>query len=186
MVRAGSESVKHVATHTNKANSSAYESRDTVDPVLISGILMTILKSQGTKSYPPILTKRVRDDVCWDGSVVNPWRRSPMWLLLRVATEKNLCAILEWEIGHIYYKLLMCLFHSLFLTEYAKSSFIKGDLLQHLTRKLVIRIDKLNGKELALNGKLTSQCIELYNALENIFQNSVELAEKKLLVSWKK
>ncbi|POS83055.1 hypothetical protein EPUL_004549, partial [Erysiphe pulchra] len=58
---------------------------------------------------------------------------------------------------------------------------MKGDVLQHLTRKLVIRIDKLHGKESVLKGKLATQFIELYNALENIFQESVECARKRLL-----
>ncbi|RKF65913.1 putative p-loop containing nucleoside triphosphate hydrolase [Erysiphe neolycopersici] len=181
LVQASDESVKDVAPHTKKANSLAYESRDTVDPILISGILMTFLKNKGTNSYPPLLTKRVRDDVCWDGSGVNPWRRSPMWLLLRVATEKHLCEMLGWQIGHLYYKLLMCLFHSLFLAEYTKSSSIKGDVLQHITRKLVIRIDKLHDKDSKLKSNLASQFIELYNALEDTFHDSVECARKRLL-----
>lgn len=180
LVRASGESVKHVAAHTNKSQALAYESRDSVDPVIISGILVTILKSGGTESYPTPLIKRIRDDVCWDGTGINPWRRSPMWLLLRVAIERYLCAELNWEIGQIYYKVLMCLFHSQFLLECTKSSQIRGDLLQHLIKKLVIRIDKLHAKESTIKTEFLSQFIELYNALEKNVHVVVECAEKRL------
>ncbi len=32
------------------------------------------------------ITKRVADEVCWY-SARNPWRRSPLWLVLRVAIQ---------------------------------------------------------------------------------------------------
>ncbi|POS86765.1 hypothetical protein EPUL_003186 [Erysiphe pulchra] len=174
LAQAGNESVKHVASHTNKADSQAYESRDTIDPVIISGILMTILKGRGRKLFSPVLRKRIRDDVCWDGTGVNPWRRSPMWLLLRVAVERHLCAFVGLEIGHLYYKLLMCLFHSNFLIDYTKSSQIQEDLLQHLIQKLVTRVDKLYNIDSILENDSTLHFIVLRSKLEKKLQNSVE------------
>ncbi|RKF57980.1 putative p-loop containing nucleoside triphosphate hydrolase [Erysiphe neolycopersici] len=180
LAQAGNESVKHVASHTNKADSQAYESRDTIDPVIISGLLMTILKGRGRKFFSPKLRKRVRDDVCWDGTGVNPWRRSPMWLLLRVAVERHLCTSVGPDLGHLYFKLLMCLFHSNFLVDYTKSSQIQEDLLHHLIQKLVARIDKLHNREAILENESASHFIVLRNALEEKLKFSVERSANKL------
>ncbi|POS85865.1 hypothetical protein EPUL_001935, partial [Erysiphe pulchra] len=180
LAQASSESIKQVAAHTKKAESRAFESRDTVDPVIISGILMTILKSRGKQNFPPLLKKRIRDDVCWDGTGINPWRRSPMWLLLRAAIERHMRYVMGWDVGHVYYKLLMCLFHSQFICRYIASSQIKEEVLQHLLRKLVVRIDKLNGIKTILKDKSASQFTELQGILEKKFQNSIDRAAKKL------
>ncbi|RKF65793.1 putative p-loop containing nucleoside triphosphate hydrolase [Erysiphe neolycopersici] len=180
LAQASNESIKQVAAHTKKAESQAFESRNTVNPVIISGILMTILKSRGKQYFPPLLKKRIRDDVCWDRTAVNPWRRSPLWLLLRVAIERHLRFVMGWDLGHLYYKLLMCLFYSNFISRYTASSQIKEEVLQHLLRKLVVRIDKLNGIKILPENKSASQFIELQGALEKIFENSIECAAKKL------
>lgn len=64
--QASTESIKRFAARTNKAGSFAYESRDTVDPALITQMLMTLLETIGTRIYPTVLRKRVRDDVSWN------------------------------------------------------------------------------------------------------------------------
>ena len=45
--QASTESIKRFAAHTNKAGSFAFESRDTVDPSLITQMLMTLLEANG-------------------------------------------------------------------------------------------------------------------------------------------
>ncbi|KAG9228031.1 hypothetical protein BJ875DRAFT_529478 [Amylocarpus encephaloides] len=57
--QASKESIKRFAARTNKAGSFAYESRDTVDPSLITSMLMTLLEVNGSRKFPPILRKRV-------------------------------------------------------------------------------------------------------------------------------
>lgn len=73
-------------------------SRDTVDSALITSMLMTILEANGTRHYPPILKKRIRDDVCW-ATGERPWRRSPFWLVLRVAVQRHLCTLFGGDVG---------------------------------------------------------------------------------------
>lgn len=62
--QASTESIRRFAAHTNKAGSFAFESRDTVDPSLITEMLMTLLEVNGYRIFPTLLRKRVRDDVC--------------------------------------------------------------------------------------------------------------------------
>jgi hypothetical protein len=62
--RASTESIKRFATHTNKARSFAFESRDTINPALITQILMTLLEVNGSRAFPPLLQKRIWDNIC--------------------------------------------------------------------------------------------------------------------------
>jgi hypothetical protein len=45
-----------------------------------------ILHGMGKEAQINRITKRVADEVCWH-SARNPWRRSPLWLVLRVAIQ---------------------------------------------------------------------------------------------------
>ncbi|KAK6347384.1 hypothetical protein TWF718_005223 [Orbilia javanica] len=112
--QASKESIKRFAAVTNKASSGAWESRDTVDPSLITGLVMTLLEATGKKAARTVLRKRVRDDVCWNDGV-NPWRRNPTWLILRVALQKHLQLISGVEIGTIQYKFMKCFLLQSFL-----------------------------------------------------------------------
>jgi hypothetical protein len=106
--KASTESIKRFAARANKAGTFAIESRDTVDPALITQLLMTILEANGTRVFPPLLKKRVRDEVCWfDGE--KPWRRSPFWLVLRVGIQRHLSVVLGGDLGRVHYKFFMCI-----------------------------------------------------------------------------
>jgi len=52
----------------------------------ITQLLIMILHGMGKEAKVNRITKRVADEVCWY-SARNPWRRSPLWLVLRVAIQ---------------------------------------------------------------------------------------------------
>jgi len=74
------------APTTTKAQSKVPETRGTAHPRYITQLLIMILHGMGTEAEVKRITKRVADDVCWQ-SARNPWRRSPLWLVLRVAIQ---------------------------------------------------------------------------------------------------
>ncbi|KAF3192372.1 hypothetical protein TWF225_000621 [Orbilia oligospora] len=137
--QASKESIKRFAAVTNKASSGAWESRDTVDPSLITGLMMTLLEATGTNIAPKILRKRVRDDVCWNDGV-NPWRRNPTWLILRVALQKHLQLLSGVEIGTIQYKFMKCFLLQIFLrrvlyqTDPERSTILKAKLCRRMAK----------------------------------------------------
>ncbi|KAF8962069.1 hypothetical protein BDZ97DRAFT_1759482 [Flammula alnicola] len=71
---------------TTKAGSKVPETRGTTHPRYISQLLSMILCGIGKEAEVDRITKRIADDVCWD-SARNPWRRSSLWLVLRVAIQ---------------------------------------------------------------------------------------------------
>jgi hypothetical protein len=106
--KASIETVDEFVPKTRKSGAEVSEFRDTVDPAIITQFLMTLLETNGNVVNPPLLRKRIKDDVCWDNAEL-PWRRSPFWLILRVCTQRILYLRLGAERGRIQYKLLMIL-----------------------------------------------------------------------------
>lgn len=86
--QASVESIKQFASIAPKAGADAYESRDAVESSLITHMLMALLEANGRQIFPTKLRKRVRDDVCWNDSE-KPWKRSPLWLAIRVGKFKS-------------------------------------------------------------------------------------------------
>lgn len=74
--RASREVLEEFCPKVREDGVKVSEARDTVDPAIISQFLMTLLETNGSRIYPPLLRKRVKDDVCWDNAEL-PWRRSP-------------------------------------------------------------------------------------------------------------
>jgi hypothetical protein len=142
--QASKESIKRFAARTNKAGSFVIETRDTVDPALITSMLMTVLEANGARSFPPILRKRIRDDVCWSDGARKPWRRSPFWLVLRVGIQRQLSALQGGEIGRVLYKFLKCQILSDLLEESRKVlPNLDIELVTFLNTKLCRRLTKL-------------------------------------------
>lgn len=183
--QASTESVKRFAAQAHKAGSSVYESRDTVDPSLITQMLMTLLEVYGYQVVPPPLRKRVRDDVCWTSGAEKPWRRSGYWLLLRVALGRHLCTLHGDEAGRAHYKFLFCLVLARLIDEVLEHlSPELFELLAFLNAKLTRRIVKLEVNK----GRASKDVIPLYNImfsnLGNLFHQTTTKANQRIKFVW--
>ena len=74
---------------TLKADSEVIESRDTIHPMFVTGMVMSTLRAIGETPKVRRFQKNVREDVLWSNAQL-PWRRSPVWLLLRVSMQMSL------------------------------------------------------------------------------------------------
>ncbi|KAI5800152.1 hypothetical protein DFH27DRAFT_653152 [Peziza echinospora] len=68
------------------------EERETVSPKLVTELLSGILRGVGRASAVQRIEKRVADDVLWQDGTLLPWRRSPLWLVVRVALHTTMTA----------------------------------------------------------------------------------------------
>lgn len=178
--KASTESIKRFAAHASKAGSSVYECRDTSSPALITQLLMTLLEVNGSRVFPPLLCKRVRDDVCWNGAEA-PWRRSPFWLLLRVAVQRHLSTVHGGESGRVIYKFLMCLVHVRMLDEALPH--LMPEVVVHIKSKLCRRLSKLE-----VERQRTPQSSPIHDTfflnLRSIFYKSISTATERLNDDW--
>jgi hypothetical protein len=62
------------------------EDRDTTHPGLVTDYLMNVLTAFGEPDDVKRIEKHTREEVLWN-NCQNPWRRSPLWLLLRVSMQ---------------------------------------------------------------------------------------------------
>ncbi len=105
--QAGLELTKAFAAQATKAGLSVVETRNTTDPALISSMLIALLEGNGRRINPQILRKRIRDDVCWNNAD-QPWRRLPLWLVLRVIIQRYLSFRFGGQNGRVEYKFFIC------------------------------------------------------------------------------
>lgn len=89
------------APRATKAGEALPEERDSADPRFVTELLTGILRGVGQEVRVERFMKRVGDEVLWDNAKI-PWRRSPLWLVVRVA--------LRMVLGPVVYKWFMIFF----------------------------------------------------------------------------
>jgi len=131
---------KEVWPIAKKAHSKVIETRDTVHPRFVTEMLTGILRAVGQPLDVPRIYKHTRDDVLWKGAF-KPWRRSPLWLFLRVALQTSLLRDNDEE-PHMLYKSFMLFFMAHILESALKAS-LPSDVLFIMTAKISRRALKL-------------------------------------------
>jgi hypothetical protein len=103
----------------------------TAHPRYISGLLVGILRGFGQPASVGRITKRIADEV------IRGWRRSPLWLVVRVALQTSL--------DRDMYKTFMLFFHTYLLQICIQRDFPSETL--HLMRiKMARRLSKLDSR----------------------------------------
>jgi hypothetical protein len=111
-----------------------HEIRETAHPRYISGLLVGILRGFGQPASVDRITKRIADEVLWK-EAEQPWRRSPLWLVIRVALQTSL--------DRDIYKTFTLFFHTYLLQICIQKDFPSETL--HLMRiKMARRLSKLD------------------------------------------
>ena len=135
-----SESVEKVLPQTKKAGTSIGDVKETADPVLVTDMLMAILAAVAEPYAPDTIRKRVRDDIlCRPGQL--PWRRSSLWLTLRVTLQMILTRHLGAEQAMKHYKNFMVQFLTT-VAERLHQSSLSSELSHTIAAKIARRISK--------------------------------------------
>ncbi|KAK4204643.1 hypothetical protein QBC40DRAFT_345375 [Triangularia verruculosa] len=134
-----------VRPKTRKANSDHDESRDTVSPALVTGMLVAVLQGLGKAVEPATISKRMREQVNWDNTK-NPFHRSPLWVLLRIAMRISLGQHSQRNEANALYKAVSTFYHA-YLLEKANETSLSSDIRFTMSAKLLRRITKLYPSE---------------------------------------
>lgn len=174
------ESLKRFEARSAKAKTSVVEARNTTDPALVTQMLMPLLEAVGSSVDVPRLRKRVRDDVSIQKSEL-PWRRLPFWLVLRVATQRQLCLNLGNERGRACYKFLICTVLAQLLEECAGQ--LSPELTMMLKAKLCRRLAKLEmDKSRAHSASATYK--QLFSSIGPMLKGLIEKATEQVESAW--
>ncbi|KAF2276055.1 uncharacterized protein EI97DRAFT_47175 [Westerdykella ornata] len=127
-----------------KAGSRHEEERDTTHPGLVTIHLINIIRAVGIAIDPSRIWKNTRDEIMWCDSKL-PWRRAPLWLLIRVVM--HLCFVrnpVAGERGSDIYKKFMVFFLSKIL-DHARGHIksLGGNIVFTISAKISQRLLKL-------------------------------------------
>ncbi|KAK8186362.1 hypothetical protein BC567DRAFT_189406 [Phyllosticta citribraziliensis] len=176
------QALKQFAARARKSGSSVVEIRDTPDPAIITHMLMTLLRSYGVPSNPPVLRKRVRDDVCWSDGAEMPWRRCPDWLVLRVGLARYLCNTYGGEVGRARYKFLMCVILANLLRDAV--GVVSLQPLHNLRAKLARRLAKLETHRRQCSAATEAVYQSFFSKLGPLFHESLQTASGHIESEW--
>ncbi|KAI9432124.1 hypothetical protein H4582DRAFT_2084063 [Lactarius indigo] len=116
-----------------KAGSTVREVRESAHPKYITELLVGILRGFGRPASVDRIMKRIGDEVLWKDAY-KPWRRSPLWLVIKVALQTSLDSNM--------YKSFMLVFHTYILNICIQRSF--SSEMPYLMRvKIARRLSKL-------------------------------------------
>ena len=135
------EVIEEMMPQRYKAGSKTGETRDSIHPGLVTEMLMSILAPLGHPVQVRQIRKRTRDDVLWK-KVDLPWRRSALWLSIRVALQMALVSMMPGKASRIAYKNFMILVMTRIGYLVADAQF-ESDLLEVVKVKLARRVFKL-------------------------------------------
>lgn len=129
-----------------KAGQKHNEDRDTTHPNLVTEHLMSFLRAAGKPAEVSTIWKNTREEVMWLDSL-QPWRRSPMWLLVRVALQLGFSrSVIPTKSPKDLYKVFVVFFlaHILRLSH---AHALQSDTLYAMNAKLSRRLLKLGGEQ---------------------------------------
>lgn len=149
------EHFEEVTPTTRKAGSEVDENRDTVDPNMFIQLFLGILRGMGNVVDPPRVIKRVADEVLWKDAAM-PWRRSPIWLIIRVVLHTSLNTTLAYKHFLVYY-------HAHVLSICQNHGDFSSDLLFAMRAKMARRLYKIEAsapRPIILAAELASQATQ--------------------------
>ncbi|RYC61027.1 hypothetical protein CHU98_g5182 [Xylaria longipes] len=133
--------VEAMKPKVKKAGSILPEDRDTNHPGMVSELLIGFLRSIGEATECPVIAKNMRDDVLWYDAR-SPWRRSPSWLVIRVALQLGFSRKPTPTTSDTVYKEAMLFILSYTLTLATKQS-LSSEVLYSMSAKLARRLLKI-------------------------------------------
>ncbi|KAH8997134.1 hypothetical protein EDB86DRAFT_928074 [Lactarius hatsudake] len=145
-----------------KAGSTVREVRESAHPRYISELLVGILRGFGQPAYVNRITKRIGDEVLLKDAY-KPWRRSPLWLVIRVALQTSL----DYESESDMYKTFLLFFRARLLQICVQRGFPSETL--HLMRvKMARRLSKLGP---AVSDDVYRAVYDIAKETETLLQN---------------
>ena len=181
--QASHETVHDFVPTVSKAGSAITEYRDTPSPSLISSLLVNILKNNGSTHTPRVITKRIHDDVIF-GSKGNPWRRSPLWLVLRVSLRLCLQVYLGEEKSSVVYKGILCIVLYHICDELRSNTGMHPEALIFCRMKLARRLSKLECLRSKTSPEVNDLADTLMLFLEGSCRASIQSITNKVNVQW--
>ena len=175
------ERIPECMPKTVKAGSVVLEERDTIHPGFVTENFMNILEAVGGPAEIHPIQKHLRDDIVWHSSRI-PWRRSSLWLVLKIALQSALKFRFPDDLTHRHYKNFM-LFLLSKLTDLATERSATPDILTIMRAKVGRRSYKMGDAMMTFVSQAALKAVRAAGAsLKSSWQN-IQDEETSLLPS---
>lgn len=141
LVRMGHQPAADMKPKVSKAQQEHDEDRDTTHPMMVTELLMSTLRPLSADAKATQIRKNTREEVMWRDSR-SPWRRSALWLLVRVTLQLLFRRLSDEARLDDLYKQFMVFFMS-FVVDKASVG-LSSEAIYCMNAKIVRRLLKLN------------------------------------------
>ncbi|KAF3308478.1 hypothetical protein TWF173_001179 [Orbilia oligospora] len=159
---------------SQKGGNNLSKTRDTANPRYIIELFTGMMRGIGRECGPHRISKSLRDEVNWD-SGLNPWRRSGLWLVVRVA--------LQIALDHDEYKCFLLETVRVVLDQASRLK-IDSYSLSCTSRKLARRASKIGEAKLprSLLERTLDTAEKAFGILSGRWQT--EISDSKRMAEW--
>ena len=173
------EPAPSMQARSKKSGHQHEESRDSAHPGLVSELLVGgVLRGFGSTVTVKSISKQTRDEVLWDNALL-PWRRSAMWLLIRVVLQ--LMVVRAPHGSRLLYKEFMVFLMSTIL-ERSLNLPLGSDMFHVMNAKISRRLHKLGNNGSANHNRISAEVHAVLSESYEIIQHrwmAVQAAEKE-------
>ncbi|KAK0208018.1 hypothetical protein DFS33DRAFT_1300737 [Desarmillaria ectypa] len=174
LVQMHNDFLEEALPKSRKAGHDVIEEWESVHPRFITQLLTGILYGQGGRAADvKRFSKRINDDVLWLNAKP-PWRRSPIWLVLRVALQSSLFE----GVDHSDYKTFLAYFIASILDK-ARLKGWSSDLIDVMKKKMCRRLAKLGSSSPAFLKEEVQSVGKEVNALIEKRGRDIEIQQQK-------
>jgi hypothetical protein len=128
---------------STKAGAKHGEYRNTTNPAAVTELFVGFLRGYGRPVLTSGISKNTRDEVLWTDALV-PWRRSPMWLLIKVTLHLLLSRASQGS-DRMYKGVMIFVLGQ--IVDMARECLAPSDCLYAMSAKIVRRLHKLRCSE---------------------------------------
>ncbi|KAJ5358297.1 hypothetical protein N7541_005455 [Penicillium brevicompactum] len=141
LVRMGHQPAADTKPKVSKAQQEHDEDRDTTHPMMVTELLMSTLRPLSADAKATQIRKNTREEVMWRDSR-SPWRRSALWLLVRVTLQLLYRRLSDEARLDDLYKQFMVFFMNFVVDK--TSVGLSSEAIYCMNAKIVRRLLKLN------------------------------------------
>ena len=166
------EPVPDMQPVSTKAGASHEEHRDTTSPAAVTELFFGFLRGLGEPVSVSAVQKKTRDEILWRNAEI-PWRRSPMWLMIKVVLQLVLTRSAGGSKSLFKATMLYLLGHVL---EKASLHNFPSDQLYAMEAKMLRRMHKLRTMDASNN--------DVYRLALEFVESLLEEISASLSKSW--
>jgi hypothetical protein len=185
--QASREPVSSFAPLTGKSGQYVVEERQTAHPDLITNYFITLLEAFGRHAHEvPHFHKRIRDNACWKNGAKFPFRRLPLWLVLRIGLRRHLHLLFGDESGQAHYKFLIASVLSDLLADILRRGGFDHHKMAFINAKLSRRLSKLEDDRTNASALLQGTYEKMFDMLGPKFLHIMSDASRSVDVPYEK